>query len=308
MKPVRQMKISRGMSVNDLVREFDRSGVFQAGNLAKAVDIYEEMLKKKASVILAFAGALVPGGLRRVISDLVKDGMVNLVVTTGANVTHDIASSFGEDYFKVTEFKDLEMRKKGVSRIYDIGSPDKSAVKFEKEIQKILRNIPEGTYSTPELLKEIGKKIKDSNSMIKQTSSKNIPLFVPALEDSILGIQIWIHSQDRKIKLDPLKDIKQMLDWVYENKNRGVIVLGGGVPKNWALQSGLIPGPHRYGIQITTDVPQFGGASGASLNEAISWGKFDAKSKLITVYSDSTIAFPLMVAAVRERISSKASR
>ncbi len=108
------------------------------------------------------------------------------------------------------------------------------------------------------------------------------------------------------MKLDPLKDIKQVTDWVYDHKNRGVISLGGGVPKNFALQSALIPGPHNYAIQITLDRPESGGLSGATLEEAISWGKLTRKSKFACVYSDSTIVFPMMVAAVRERLSSKA--
>lgn len=302
MKPVKQMKLSKKMSVNNLVKEFKSSGVFQAGNLAKAVDIYEEMIKKKASIMFAFAGALVPGGLRKIVADLIKNNLIHLVVTTGANVTHDLASAFGEDYFKITEFRDIDLRKKGISRIYDIASPDKSAIGFEKGIQKIFSRIPEGAYSTSEIINKIGGKIKDKDSFVRQAYLKKIPVFVPAFEDSILGIQLWIHSQDRKIKINPLKDIKQIHDWVYEHKKRGIIILGGGVPKNYALQSGLIPGAHKYAIQITTDTPYFGGLSGATLNEAISWGKLDEKSKFVTVYSDATIAFPIIVAALRERL------
>ena len=144
------------------------------------------------------------------------------------------------------------------------------------------------------------------NSIVRQAHLKKVPVFVPALEDSILGIQLWIHSQDRKVKLDPLKDIKQVTDWVYDHKNRGVISLGGGVPKNFALQSALIPGPHNYAIQVTLDRPESGGLSGATLEEAISWGKLTRKSKFVCVYSDSTIVFPVIVAAVRERLNSRA--
>lgn len=302
MKPVKQMKLSKKMSVNDLVEEFNSSGVFQAGNLARAVDLYEEMIKKKSSVMLAFAGALVPGGLRKIIADSIKDDLVHLVITTGANVTHDLASAFGEDYFKIVEFKDTEMRKKGISRIYDIASPDRSSIGFEKGIQKIFSEIPEAEYSTTEIVNKIGEKVEDEDSFVRQAYLKKIPVFVPAFEDSILGIQLWIHSQDRNVKIDPLKDIKQIHDWVYEHKNRGIIMLGGGVPKNYALQSGLIPGPHKYAIQITTDTPHYGGLSGATLNEAISWGKLDEKSKFVTVYSDATIAFPIIIAALRERL------
>jgi len=307
MKEVRPIEIKDKMTVNQLVEAFGKSGVFQAGNLAKAVDIYEEMLKKRNSVMLAFAGAMVPGGMRKVIADLIRDGMVDLVVTTGANMTHDLASAFGEKYYVCGDkVDDEQFRKKGISRIYDVASPDSTSIGFEKGIQKVFSDIKEDYYSTPELMSEIGQRIKDKNSIVRQAYLKKIPLFVPALEDSILGIQLWIHSQDRKVKLDPLKDIKQITDWVYDHKNRGAISLGGGVPKNFALQSALIPGPHNYAIQVTLDRPESGGLSGATLEEAISWGKLTRKSKFACVYSDSTIVFPMMVAAVRERLSSRA--
>jgi deoxyhypusine synthase len=307
MRQVVPIEIKDRMTVDELVREFGKSGVFQAGNLAKAVDIYEEMLKGKTSVMLATAGAMVPGGMRKVIADAIRDGMVDLLVTTGANMTHDLACAFGEKYYICGDkVDDEDFRKKGISRIYDVASPDSTSVGFEKGIQKIFSAIPEGDYSTPELMDRIGAEIKDKDCIVRQAHLKKVPIFVPALEDSILGIQLWIHSQDRKVKLDPLKDIKQVIDWVYDHKNRGVISLGGGVPKNFALQSALIPGPHNYAIQITLDRPESGGLSGATLEEAISWGKLTRKSKFVCVYSDSTIVFPMVIAAVRERLSSKA--
>ena len=204
MKEVKPIDIKDKMSVGELVKEFSESGVFQAGNLAKAVDIYEEMLRKKSAVMLAFAGAMVPGGMRKVIADLIRDSMVDLVVTTGANVTHDLACAFGEKYYVCGDKVDDEkFRKRGISRIYDIASPDSTSIGFEKGIQKIFSDIKEDYYSTPELMDEIGKRISDKDSIVRQAHLKKVPLFVPALEDSILGIQLWIHSQDRKVKLDP---------------------------------------------------------------------------------------------------------
>lgn len=305
MKQSGQIRVKAGMGADGLVAEYERCGVFQAGALARATSVWEQALKSRSKIVLSVAGALVPGGLRQVIAELVRDGYVDVLVTTGANITHDLAICFGEEYYVYGGQKDAELRKKSVSRIYDVISPDRSAITFEREIQKIFSQIPEGEYSSPELIWEIGKRIKDEGSIVRQAFLKKIPVYVPALEDSILGIQLWIHSQDRKVKPGPLKDIAQVTDWMYENKNRAAIMLGGGVPKNFALQSGLIPGPYRYAIQITLDRPEGGGLSGATLEEAVSWGKLDEKSKHATVYSDSTICFPLMVAALRTRMEKK---
>lgn len=305
MKQVKQISVKAGMGADELVREFGRSGVFQAGALARAAGVWEAAVRDKSKLVLSVAGAMVPGGLRQVISDLIRDGYVDLLVTTGANITHDLAICFGEEYYVHEGQKDTELRKHKASRIYDIVSPDESAITFEKEIQKIFADIPEGEYSTPEIIWEIGKRIKDDDSVVRQSFLKKIPIYVPALEDSILGIQLWIHSQDRKVKPSPLKDVAQVTQWMYANENRAAIMLGGGVPKNFALQSGLIPGPYRYAVQITLDRPESGGLSGATLEEAVSWGKLNAKSKHATVYSDTTICFPLIVAALRTRLEKK---
>jgi len=303
MKESKQITVKSGMTVNDLMKEYAACGVFQAGNAGCAVDIYEEMIKKKVPVMLSFAGALVPGGLRNVISECIRAGYANLVVTTGANVTHDLAIAFGEKYFRCSHHSDdKKMREEGASRIYDITSPDKTSEGFEKEIQKIFSKLPEKEYTTPELMRAVGEHITDENSIVRQCFLKNVPLFVPALEDSIFGIQLWMHTQDRAgIKVNHLRDVKEIHDWVYAHEKRGIVILGGGVPKNYVLQSALIPGPHSYAIQITTAKEEDGGLSGATLEEAVSWGKLDEKTRMADVRADATIVFPLIVAALKER-------
>jgi deoxyhypusine synthase len=241
--------------------------------------------------------------------EMVKNKWVDIIVSTGANITHDLAIALGgEEYIQCepSEVDDKKMREQGISRIYDIISPDKTSIDFEKEIQKILKTIDEGTYSTYELLEKIGKSM-NKNSIAHLAALKGVKIIVPAFFDSILGMQVWMHTQERKITVNERKDLDFLINLNYElkeqKKSTGALILGGGVPKNFILQSVIIPDkPHKYVVQITTDVPQYGGLSGASLEEAISWGKAESKSKLCSVYCDATIALPIIVSALKERL------
>ena len=295
-------------SIDELVKQL-KFTAFNARKLSESVDILEEMIKDKNCVkFLGLSGALVPAGMRKCIVEMIKNKWVDIIVSTGANITHDLAIALGgEQYIQCSsDIDDSKMREKGVSRIYDIVSPDKSSVKFEEEIQKILKGIGEGKFATYELLEKIGKRIEDKNSIVRSASDNNVKIIIPAFFDSILGFQIWMYSQDHEIIIDERKDLDFLINLHYDlkknEKHSGVFILGGGVPKNYILQAVIIPNkPHKYVVQVTTDVPHYGGLSGATLDEAKSWGKVDEKSKLCCVYCDATIALPLIVSALKER-------
>lgn len=301
--------IPKRQTVDELVKQLKRTS-FNARNLGEAVDIIEEMIRDKSCTkFLGLSGALVPAGMQKCVIEMIKNKWVDIIVSTGANITHDLAIALGgEEYIQCnpSEVDDKKMREQRISRIYDIISPDKTSIKFEKEIQKILKTIDEGSYSTYELVEKIGRAF-DKNSIVRSAASKNVKIIVPAFFDSILGMQVWMHTQERKIIVDERKDLDFLINLNYElkeqKKSTGALILGGGVPKNYILQSVIIPDkPHKYAVQITTDVPQYGGLSGATLEEAISWGKTDAKSKIHTVYCDATIALPIIVSALKERL------
>jgi deoxyhypusine synthase len=301
--------IPKKQTVDELVKQLKQAS-FNARNLGEAVDILEEMIRDKNCIkFLGLSGALVPAGMQKCIMELIENKWIDIVVSTGANITHDLAIALGgEKYIQCepSEIDDKEMREQGISRIYDIISPDKTSTNFEKKIQKILKTIDEGTYSTYELLEKIGKSV-NKNSIVHLATINNVKIIVPAFFDSILGMQLWMYTQERKIIVDERKDLDFLINLNYElkgqKKNTGVLILGGGVPKNYILQSVIIPDkPHKYVVQITTDIPQYGGLSGATLEEAISWGKTDAKSKLCCVYCDATIALPIIVSALKERL------
>jgi len=300
MGKIYPLEMKKGMSVSDLVREYEK-GVFGAGKIAEAVSLYKEMLEKECRIFLGFAGALVPAGLGKIIADLIRDDMVHVVVSTGANVTHDLIEAFGGSHLKGVQGEDSELREKGIDRIYDAFIEDRSFILFEEKIQEILKEI-EPVMSVSDVLKEIGRKLNSSDSFVRQAYLKDVPVFVPALSDSILGLHLFLYSQECACQLDHVKDIGKIVELANISGRAGAIFLGGGVPKNFIFQAMLLSSSSfEYALQITTERPEYGGLSGATLEEAISWGKVSKDSKLCTVYCDATIAFPLIVAAVRDR-------
>jgi len=301
--------IPRKQSVGELVEQF-KCTAFNARRLAEAVDVLEAMIKDKNCVkFLGLAGALVPAGMRGCIVELIRNKWIDVIVSTGANVTHDLAIGFGEHYEQCEPgtVDDANLRKRQISRIYDLLSPDKTSVDFENGMQKILSSIGDGSFATYELHAEIGKHVKDKQSFVRAAAEAGVKLIVPAFFDSIFGMQVWMYSQEHKLVIDERKDLEYMINLHYklkeEGRESGALLLSGGVPKNYILQAVLIPDkPHKYVVQITTDTPVYGGLTGATLSEAISWGKVTKESRLCTVYCDATIALPIIVSALKERL------
>ncbi len=306
------INLDEDATINQIAKEFKNSGVFGAGRIAKAIDIFSEMLEKKATVFLGIAGALVPGGMKKIITDMIRNDMVHVIVSTGANVTHDIIEAFGGEHIRQVPYSsDSELREKSIDRIYDAFVADESFMKLEDNIQPIFTEIYENNkdsnnilaISTRQLMSLIGEKLDDPDSFVRAAYEKNVPIYVPAFGDSILGLQLWLFSQMKKIYIDDMGDLGEIQRSAWDSDLAGAFFLGGGVPKNYIFQSRLMsPKTFDYAIQITMDRVETGGLSGASLSEAISWGKVDQESRMTTVVSDVTIALPLIYSATLSRL------
>ncbi|MDI9616779.1 MAG: deoxyhypusine synthase [Methanothrix sp.] len=304
MDRVRQLSVRPNMSVDEMVRGMEGCG-FGARRLAHAAEIYQEMVEGDYRKFFTLAGAMVPAGMRDLISDLIRRGMIDVLVTTGANLVHDIVESFSHHCLGYVEADDSELRRSGISRIYDVYITDEDFVRFEELVQNVLPD-REDPISGRALLAEIGSKIDDRRSILRSASDCGVPVFCPAIADSMIGLQAWLHRQTKKLNVDVLGDVKEIVDICYESERAGILIVGGGVPKNFALQSMLVtPNSFRLAIQLTTDHPEAGGLSGATLSEAISWGKIDPEARHVTVYGDATITLPLLVASVITRVGER---
>ncbi len=301
--PIRHARIAPGMSIDGLIGEF-KGCAFGAGRVAQAADILEAMVSDQdCTKFFGLAGAMVPAGMRAVVSDMIRDGYIDVLVTTGANMVHDIIESIGCHHYKGTDVvDDVHLRHERVDRIYDVFLPDEHFTNLEDKLQNIFRDLQGKELSISELLNNIGARLNDPASILKCAYDSNVPVFCPAVQDSIIGLQAWLFKQTRTLKVDAFADMRNFIDLCFEAKRAGALIVGGGVPKNFIFQSMLVtPKEFDYAIQLTMDRPETGGLSGATLDEARSWGKVGENALSVTVYSDATITLPLIVAAVRSR-------
>jgi len=301
------MQLRRGLTVGELVSEMQECGVLGAGKIGRAAELTAEMFSDPDyTVFLTIAGPMVPGGLRRIVSDLIDQEYVKVVVTTGANMVHDMVEALGYKHLVGTFLaEDKKLRAKDIGRIGDIYIEQKAFRSLEKWMYKILENIPEKKrqhISIAELLFEVGKQIQDPESILATAAKKGVPIISPGFIDSIAGFHLWVFGQDKKMGINPLLDVNKLMDKVYEAKKVGIIILGGGWPKHFALFANTFREGVDCAIQITMDRPEPGGLSGATLEEAISWGKVKPEGKAVTVICDVTIAFPLIVASALESL------
>lgn len=302
--PVRQAHLKPGMSVNELVLVIEQAGAYNGGALSRAATIYSSMLTDdKTTRFLGLAGAMVPAGMGGIISDLIRDGRVDALVSTGANLTHDVIEAIGCHHYRGTEqCDDNQLRHEEINRIYDVYLPNDAFITFEGFMQGVLADLEEGsTISISDLLAHIGSRLE--TGILATAARHKIPVFCPAIQDSMIGLQYWLFRQGKKVTVDAFADMTRIIDLCFAAERAGALFVGGGVPKNFILQSMLMtPKGFTYAVQLTGDRPDLGGLSGATLDEARSWGKVDEDAETVTVYGDATITLPLLVATTLERI------
>jgi deoxyhypusine synthase len=316
--PVGHVTVNDEMTVSDLLAEYGNAGL-GAGRLHEAADIYAEMLADDVTNIFGLAGAMVPAGMRRVVADLLREGHIDALVTTGATLTHDSIEAIGGKHHHGQEESagrsrrehDERLREEGVDRIYDVYLPQEHFVTFETHLREEVFPELEGTVSIQQFTEQLGRanaavnnreNVDEAPGIAAVAAANDVPVYCPAVQDSVLGLQAWLHSQLTEFSLDALSDMQGLNDIAYESERAGAMVVGGGVPKNYVLQTMLVaPDAYDLAVQLTTDPEHTGGLSGASLDEARSWGKLDPGARNATVVGDATITFPLLIAAARER-------
>ncbi|WP_227374301.1 deoxyhypusine synthase [Haladaptatus halobius] len=317
--PIAHAEVRAGMTVGELADEYSSAGV-GAANLHEAVDIYAEMLGDDVTNFFGLAGAMVPTGMRRIVADLIRDDHIDALVTTGANLTHDAIEAIGgkhhhgrdKQHDKSMREHDEQLRDEEVDRIYNVYLPQEHFALFESHLRsEVFPNIEE-TVSIQRMTEELGRAnsevneregIEEDAGIAAAAHENDVPIYCPAVQDSVLGLQAWMYSQTSEFTLDALRDMTHLTDIAFEAEKSGAMVVGGGVPKNYVLQTMLVsPSAYDYGVQLTMDPPETGGLSGATLDEARSWGKLEKAARNVSVYADATITLPLVIAAARERI------
>src|SRR5579884_3675620 len=307
-------RVKPDMTVAELIDQ--QFQAYNAARLHEAARLYaEEMLapEKDVTIGLTLAGALTPAGLGGCILTLIEYGFVDFIISTGANLYHDmhhaLAMSLHRGDFRLD---DTLLQEAGVIRIYDILFEDKVLLDTDAFVRECLKSLPNRPISTSELHHHLGTQllkagVKPEHSVLAQAAAWNVPIYTSSPGDSSIGMNVARHALDgSQLTLDPLADVNETTAIVHHATRNGVIILGGGSPKNFYLQTqpqlwevlGIHKGGHDYFIQITADAPHWGGLSGATPSEAVSWGKIkpDQLNSTVVIYGDSTIALPLLTA------------
>jgi len=328
-KPVRTLDLENIQTISQLLEAFNQTS-FQSRSLAHCVEVFLAMLgdPERPTIFLGLAGAMVPAGMKGVVSIMVRRSMVDVVVSTGANMYHDLVEALGEHhYLGSPEVDDVELKKAGIDRIYDTFADESKFRMIDNMIESFANELAEQNsegVSSRFFLNRLGSFIDveggledKKESVIWNCWKKDVPIFVPALNDSSLGLALtqhhirFVEAGRKPFTIDEIRDNYEIFRIKKAASKTGVIYVGGGVPKNYIQQTaylqdifGIPDAGHDYGFQITTDAPHWGGLSGCTFREALSWGKEKAGGKYVTCYCDATIALPLIVKATLERCKS----
>ena len=317
--PVKHIKISGKLTVNQLMQQFKNSGSFGAGRLSTACDIYERMVRdKECTIYLSLAGAMVPAGMRSLIADLIRQRLIDVVVSTGANIVHDAIEALGGHHYKGSWLADdNELYKYHIYRIYDVFVPEEDFVRLDYKLTEMYSEIATensgNSLSSNEFAWELGKRLNDPNSILRAAYEEEVPIFLPALRDSEFGFIHWLHASRENCKdpliVDAFKDVAEIVDICKSSPKNGMIVVGGGVPRNTVQSAALASKKGMdYAVIITMDRAETGGLSGSTLRETVSWGKVKSKADKIMVIGDAMIILPIIVASVTERIGKEFRR
>ena len=340
-KKVEAIEVKNQKRISQLLLEMSRTG-FQGKKLGDVVKVWEEMiLDPEVTILFGYAGSLSTTGQWKIVNWLIKKRFIDVLVPTGANISEDIVDAMGYSYWQGSHLvNDKELLKHNINRYYDVFGREEDYMKMTELIAEFYLTLEENhPYSSRELLYLFGNWLlkKKVNSIIATAAKYKVPIFCPAIVDSPYGdAGLIAKSKGFNLIIDNMKDYVEFMSLGEKVKETGVIYIGGGVPKDFiqlfAVTSNLlykdrkIPGrepkiirfnekeklkesyyPHKYAIQITTDSPQWGGLSGCTFEEAISWGKEQAEGKHVQCYCDATIALPFVTHALAEKVKRRKS-
>jgi len=329
LTPIYPLDLARIQSIDDLVRAMGQTA-FTARQIGDAADVVEAMARDKGCfVVMTLSGAMTVGKMGLIFCDLVESGIVKAIVSTGALMAHGLVEATGRSHFRYDDkMDDRELFTAGYNRVYDSLEPEVNLDHVEEVMQHILaRWDADDVVCSWKINRRIGEYLvrnTKGRGILKSCYLKNVSVFVPAFTDSELGIDLALHQRLRKkagtplLRFDPYEDFEQFASTMLATKRMGIFTIGGGVPRNWAQQFGVYAEllarrgyeqlplkRYNYGVRICPEPVNWGGLSGSTYTEAVSWGKFvppEEGGRFAEVLDDATVALPLIVGAVLDRM------
>ncbi|HIF92378.1 MAG TPA: deoxyhypusine synthase [Myxococcales bacterium] len=331
LEPLVPLDIGQLDSVNALVSAMSRTA-FGGRRLGEAADALEAMIRDEDCFrVVTISGAMTIAKQGLVLCEMIERGWVQAIVATGALMTHGVVEGAGLLHFKHRKsMRDEELFSRGYNRVYDTIELERNLDDTEALLEEVLSAIPEGsTLSSQQILARIGQHLNHNSAgraILGSAVRHDVPIYVPAFTDSELGLDFAIHNRRLRAEgktpfsFDPFLDLEDFADRVRAHERLGIFTIGGGVPRNWAQQ--VAPyleisadrlgtdepiRRYRYAVRICPEPDHLGGLSGCSYTEGVSWGKFIPESeggRQVEVFADATIAWPIIVRAVIERLDS----
>ncbi len=307
-RAVTPVDVASVRGIGGLLEAFGSTSI-QARNLAQCLEVWENALRdpRRPTVFLGLTGPLIAAGLRKVLRDLVDWGVVDVVVSTGAILYQDLYQTVGGRHWMGTPTADdRRLRDLYLDRIYDTYVDELKFEDTDRAISRVTDRFPTRPASSREYLEFLGRSFDDPGSVLATAARRGIPVFSPALIDSSIGIGLTLYYQAHRGKprflLDSVRDNYELVQILSQSPRTAVIYVGGGTPKNW-INDGIVMANyafqregegHFYALQVTTDVPDWGGLSGSTLDEAQSWGKISKTATRATARIEASVALPLL--------------
>lgn len=293
------------MTISELVDSFGNLG-YQAIELNESAKVILKMKRNGAKIFLTFTSNMATSGLRGFFAQLCKFQIPNILVTTSGAIEEDLMKAVGED-FEISNFyaDDTALHERGENRVGNLVIRSESYMKFEDKMTEYLSSIykKKQRISVSELLHEIGLKLNDENSILYQAAKNNIPIYCPGVADSSFGFQLYMFQQKHPdFMVDTLTDMERVVTDLSFDEKKGLISLGGSISKHYAIFSALLSGGFDYAVYLTTSHASSGSMSGATTQEAKSWGKLKDDAEAATVNGDVSITFPLIMCKVLDQM------
>jgi len=330
LRPIYPLDLSKIKTIDDLVRAMGDTA-YTARQIGDAADVLEAMARDKdCFVVMTLAGALTVGKMGLVFCDLIESGVVKAIVSTGALMAHGLVEATGRSHFRYdpTKMDDKELFLAGYNRVYDSLEPETNLDHVEEVVDGILEKWdPTDIVCSYKLHSRIGEFLARNSrgrGILKSAFEHDVPVFVPAFSDSELGLDFALNQYARKrdkrpvLRFDPFEDFETFARMMMATKKMGIFTVGGGVPRNWSQQFGVYAElmarrgyeklplkRYHYGVRICPEPVHWGGLSGSTYTEAVSWGKFvppEEGGRFAEVLEDATVALPLVVGAVLQRL------
>ena len=328
LEPVTPLEAHRARTISDLVAEMKHTS-FGGRQVGEAAEILQAMVEDPDCLVVAtLSGAMTVGMMGHLLCDMMEAKMFDAIVTTGALMAHGFVQTAGLTHFKYDpRMDDTELYEKGYNRVYDTLELEANLDDVERIMDRALRNVGDEVLSSKRVHELIGETLLAeglSRGILPIAKSRGIPVYVPAFTDSELGLDFEVQNRRRelqdkpRLRFDPFLDLQHYCDLCRTKPKLGIFTIGGGVPRNWAQQvgpfweilekrTGIPGGIIRFisAVRICPEPVHWGGLSGCTYSEGVSWGKFvppEEGGRFAEVYADATIAWPLIACAVFERM------